>query len=59
MLDFRSKSHIDHMLVNLANIIAKEHSDVFFCSVDLTPRSIKGFRITAFQHDDYTALGGC
>jgi hypothetical protein len=59
MLDLRSDSHIDYMLLNLANITAKEHSDVFFCSVNLTLHSIKGVRITAFQHHDYTALGGC
>lgn len=59
MLDFRWTSYIDYMLLNLANGIAKEHSGVFFCSVDLSLRIIKGVKFTAYQQHDYTALGGC
>lgn len=59
MLDFRWTSYIDYMLLNLAIGIAKEHSEVFFCSVDLTTRCVKGVRFTAYQQHDYTALGGC
>lgn len=36
MLDFRWTSYIDYMLLNLANGIAKEHSEVFFSRLDYT-----------------------
>jgi hypothetical protein len=61
MLYFRSTSHIDHMLLNLANGIAKEHSDVFFCSVTQYQGDIirlQHFSIMTIHHSEGDGITG-